>query len=198
MPFIEETDLLDLHKDIEKAQLINERLLDQIKYKNRDLKKFRIQQYVMIGLLAILIIGALGIWAFFSGANASSKMYDRNLVASNDSLQIARAQINVLREENEKLSFVREFYLARKFLEDRTVYSVQVKSLVDRDAVLSSKSLNNTLLVKNNEYYAYSIGVFETLEEAQELRRKLVELNFSDSFVASYRNGKRIKIEQPD
>ncbi len=38
MPFIEENDLLDLHKDIEKSQIINERLLDQIKFKNKDLK----------------------------------------------------------------------------------------------------------------------------------------------------------------
>ena len=37
MPFIEESDLLELHKDIDKAQIINERLLDQIKIKNKEL-----------------------------------------------------------------------------------------------------------------------------------------------------------------
>ena len=39
MPFIEESDLLELHKDIDKAQIINERLLDQIKHKNKELKR---------------------------------------------------------------------------------------------------------------------------------------------------------------
>ena len=38
MPFIEESDLLELHKDVDKAQIINERLLDQIKFKNKELK----------------------------------------------------------------------------------------------------------------------------------------------------------------
>ena len=60
MPFIEENDLLDLHKDIEKAQIINERLLDQIKFKNKDLKKLKIQRYLLIGVMAIFLIGALG------------------------------------------------------------------------------------------------------------------------------------------
>lgn len=198
MPFIEESDLLDLHKDIEKAQLINERLLDQIKYKNNDLKKLKIQQYVLIGMLGILIIIGLGTWAFFSGANASRDLYDRDLVASSDSLQMARAKIDVLAQENEKLSFVREFYLARKFLENRVIYSVQVKSLVDRDAILASEALTNTLLVRNNEFYAYSIGTFEDIEDARALRRKLVEIGFKDAFVASYKDGQRIKIESPD
>ncbi len=45
MPFIEESDLLDLHKDLDKAQIINERLLDQIKFKNKDLKKIIKKQY---------------------------------------------------------------------------------------------------------------------------------------------------------
>jgi len=198
MPFIEESDLLDLHKDIEKAQLINERLLDQVKYKNQDLKKLRVQQYVLIGLLAIFMIGALGIWAYFSGVNASSEVYNKDLVANEDSLQMARARISVLSEENEKLNFVREFYLAKKFLEDRKIYSVQVKSLVDKDAVLASKGLTNTQLVRNNQFYAYSIGTFEDIEEARDLRRKLVEIGFKDAFVASYQNGKRLKIESPD
>ena len=43
MPFIEESDLLELHKDIDKAQIINERLLDQIKFKNKELKKNKLQ-----------------------------------------------------------------------------------------------------------------------------------------------------------
>ena len=33
MPFIEESDLLELNKYIDKDQIINVRLLDQIKYK---------------------------------------------------------------------------------------------------------------------------------------------------------------------
>ena len=57
MPFIEENDLLDLHKDIEKAQIINERLLDQIKFKNKDLKSLKIQRNVLMGISALFVVG---------------------------------------------------------------------------------------------------------------------------------------------
>jgi len=57
MPFIEENDLLDLHKDIEKAQIINERLLDQIKFKNKDLKSIKIQRNVLAGITAAIFLG---------------------------------------------------------------------------------------------------------------------------------------------
>ena len=45
MPFIEESDLLELHKDIDKAQIINERLLDQIKFKNKELKAIPLNNF---------------------------------------------------------------------------------------------------------------------------------------------------------
>ena len=53
MPFIEESDLLDLHKDIDKAQIINERLLDQIKYKNKDLRKIKLQRNILMGFVGL-------------------------------------------------------------------------------------------------------------------------------------------------
>lgn len=53
MPFIEESDLLELHKDIDKAQIINERLLDQIKYKNKELKRSKIQRN-LFGSITVL------------------------------------------------------------------------------------------------------------------------------------------------
>lgn len=51
------------------------------------------------------------------------------------------------------------------------------------------------MFVKANPFYAYSVGNFETLEEAQKFRQELVAMGFNDAFVASYRDGKRIAIE---
>ena len=64
MPFIEESDLLDLHKDIDKAQIINERLLDQIKYKNKDLRKIKLQRNILLGFVGLFVIGTLAITSF--------------------------------------------------------------------------------------------------------------------------------------
>ena len=40
---------MELHKDIDKAQIINERLLDQIKFKNKELKRSKIQRNILAG-----------------------------------------------------------------------------------------------------------------------------------------------------
>ena len=198
MPFIEESDLLALHKDIDKAQIINERLLDQIKYKNKKLKRSKIQRNIFAGVTALFLVGALAITAFTAGLTSSNKIDDPNLVvASLDSLKIVESRINNLKRQNEELSLVREFYLAKNFLEKQKVYSVQIQSFVDNNVTLASEALTNTLFVKTNPYYSYSLGTFETLEEAQKFRKQLVDMGFEDAFVASYQDGKRLQIEDP-
>ncbi|WP_375324315.1 SPOR domain-containing protein [Flagellimonas sp. GZD32] len=198
MPFIEESDLLDLHKDIDKAQIINERLLDQIKYKNKDLKKLKLQRNVLLSFVGLFVIGALAITSFTAGLSSKQSFENQNnVLVSIDSLDVIKARLDNLRSQNEELSLVKEFYLAKEFLDKKKIYSVQVKSFVDNNVTLASEALTNTLFVKTNPFYAYSLGNFETLEEAQKFRKQLVQMGFEDAFVASYQDGKRIQIEDP-
>ncbi len=198
MPFIEESDLLELHKDIDKAQIINERLLDQIKIKNKELKKSKIQRNLLAGITGLFLIGSLAITSFTAGLSSSNDFDNRNLLVSIDSLEAHKARIDNLRQQNEELSLVKEFYLAKNFLEKEKIYSVQIKSFVDNNVTLASEALTNTLFVKTNPFYSYSLGNFETLQEAQLFRKQLVDLGFDDAFVASYREGKRLQIEDPN
>lgn len=199
MPFIEENDLLDLHKDIEKSQIINERLLDQIKFKNKDLRKIKIQRNVFAGIAALIFLAVFGLWSYFSGITTSRARNNQdNILVSIDSLDAIKTRIDNLKNQNEELSLVKEFYLAKQFLEKEKVYSVQVKSFVDNNVTLASEALTNTLFVKTNPFYAYSLGTFETLEEAQKFRKQLVNIGFEDAFVASYQDGQRLKIESPN
>jgi hypothetical protein len=197
MPFIEESDLLELHKDIDKAQIINERLLDQIKFKNKELKSSKIQRNVLAGVTALFLIGTLAITSFTAGLSRSNTYDNQNLLVSIDSLDAVKTRIDNLQQKNEELSLVKEFYLAKMFLEKEKIYSVQVKSFVDNNLTLASESLTNTMFVKTNPFYSYSLGNFETLEEARSFRYQLVKMGFEDAFVASYQDGKRIKIEDP-
>ena len=197
MPFIEESDLLELHKDIDKAQIINERLLDQIKYKNRELKRSKIQRNFLAGITALFLIGTLVFTSFTAGLSSSNSFDDKNLLVSIDSLDAIKSRIGNLEQQNDELSLVKEFYLAKKFLEKEKIYSVQVKSFVDNNVTLASEALTNTLFVKTNPFYSYSLGNFETLEEAQSFRYQLVKMGFEDAFVASYQDGKRVQIEPP-
>ncbi len=198
MPFIEESDLLELHKDIDKAQIINERLLDQIKFKNKELKRSKIQRNVLAGITALFLIGTLAITSFTAGLSSSNSFEQQNnLLVSLDSLDAVKARIDNLKVQNEELSLVKEFYLAKEFLEKEKIYSVQVKSFVENNVTLASEALTNTLFVKTNPFYSYSLGNFETLQEAQLFRKQLVDLGFQDAFVASYQDGKRVQIEDP-
>ena len=198
MPFIEESDLLELHKDIDKAQIINERLLDQIKIKNKELKKSKIQRNFLAGITGLFLIGTLGIISYTAGLTTSNNFENsNNLLVSIDSLEAHKARIDNLRQQNEELSLVKEFYLAKNFLEKEKIYSVQIKSFVDNNVTLASEALTNTLFVKTNPFYSYSLGNFETLQEAQKFRKQLVDLGFNDAFVASYKEGKRLQIEDP-
>ncbi len=200
MPFIEESDLLELHKDIDKAQIINERLLDQIKIKNKELKTSKIQRNVLGGITALFLVGTLAFTSFTAGysSNPGSIEKQNNLLVSIDSLDAIKSRIDNLKQQNEQLSLVNDFYLAKKFLEKETIYSVQVKSFVDNNVALASEALTNTLFVKTNPFYSYSVGNFGTLEEAQKFRTELVNIGFEDAFVASYKDGKRIQIEDPN
>ncbi|MGB5435192.1 MAG: SPOR domain-containing protein [Maribacter sp.] len=198
MPFIEESDLLELHKDIDKAQIINERLLDQIKIKNKELKKSKVQRNLLAVVTGLFLIGTFGITTYTAGLSTSNSLENRNnLLVSIDSLEAHKARIDNLRRQNEELSLVKEFYLAKSFLDKEKIYSVQIKSFVDNNVTLASEALTNTLFVKTNPFYSYSLGNFETLQEAQKFRKQLVDLGFNDAFVASYKEGKRIQIEDP-
>lgn len=198
MPFIEESDLLDLHKDIDKSQIINERLLDQIKIKNKDIRKVKVQRNILLGLTSLIVIGVLTVTSYTAGLTTSNTFESQSqgfVPFSIDSLETIKNRLDNLRTQNEELSLVKEFYLAKEFLEKEKIYSVQVKSFVDNNVALASEALTNTLFVKTNPYYAYSIGNFETLGEAQTFRKQLVQMGFNDAFVASYQNGKRVQIE---
>jgi len=199
MPFIEESDLLDLHKDIDKSQIINERLLDQIKYKNKELRKNKIQRNVFAGITGLLAVFILAFTSFSAGLSSNRfSRQDTNLLVSIDSLDAVKTRIDNLKAQNDELSLVKEFYLAKQFLEKETVYSVQVQSFVDNNLTLASDALTNTLFAKANPYYSYSLGTFETLKEAQDFRKQLVKIGFDDAFVASYKDGQRLKIESPN
>jgi hypothetical protein len=194
MPFIEESDLLELHKDIDKAQIINERLLDQIKHKNKELRSSRIQRNIFAGTTVLFLIGALAFTSFTMGL--SSKPTTRDTAWVLDSLAMVNKRMASLKKQNEELSEVKEFYLAKEFVEKETIYSVQVKAFVEKNFNLAPEGLTNTILVKNNPFYGYSLGNFGSLEEARRFRTELVNMGFKDAFVASYKDGKRIAIEE--
>lgn len=80
---------------------------------------------------------------------------------------------------------------------DKTVYAVQIGAFVNNDIGLYSESFTQFNEFQQEGFYKYSLGAFETLEEAQAFRKKVINLGFKDAFVASFQNGERVAIEDP-
>ena len=145
------------------------------------------------------MIGTLAITSFTAGLSQTGyTSQDQYVLSDIDSLEAVKSRIDNLKTQNEELSLVKEYYLAKEFLEKEKIYSVQVKSFVDNNVTLASEGLTNTMFVKTNPFFSYSLGNFGTLQEAQSFRKQLVDIGFQDAFVASYKDGKRLKIENPN
>ena len=78
----------------------------------------------------------------------------------------------------------------------QTIYAVQIGAFRNNDIELYSESFTQFKEFEEAGFYKYSLGAFETLEEAQDLRKKVIGIGFSDAFVASYINGERQAIEE--
>ena len=201
MPFIEEDNLLDLYKKIDKSEANNLRLQDQIFYKNKELSK-NVKQRNVFGIIGLICIVACAIIISFSLGvkNTVDKLKatsEDKVVVPIDSLESLKNSVRVLEEKNEQLNAVRDFYLARNLLDGQKIFAVQISAIEQSHLSLLPLSLSNMQLVKNNGFFSFSLGIFETLQEAQNFRYELVKLGFEDVFVVSYKEGKRIQIEEP-
>ncbi|XLS27593.1 SPOR domain-containing protein [Flavobacteriaceae bacterium M23B6Z8] len=201
MPYIEEDDLLRLHKDIEKEQALNAGLLEQIKYKNKEVvrsKKLK-NSFAIFGVLSLIVCAV--ILSYSIGIQKTVKELktttENKVIIPLDSVYKLRDKIRTLQERNSQLNSIHDFYLAKNLLQNQKVYTVQVAAFEENKLSLLPVSLNNTQMVRNNPFYSYSLGVFETLKEAQSFRYELSKLGFDDAFVVSYVDGRRVKVEEP-
>ncbi|WP_459209193.1 hypothetical protein [Aquimarina rhabdastrellae] len=104
----------------------------------------------------------------------------------------------VIQEEKEKLEELREFYLAKNLLDKEKIYTVQISAIASENQEISliSDNLSNHRIYRDNEYLKFSLGIFETLAEAQEFRKILIDTGFRKGiFIISYKNGRRLQIE---
>ena len=201
MPFIEEDNLLDLYKKIDKSEASNLRLQDQIFYKNREVKK-SVKQRNLFGIIGLICIVVCAIVIAFSlgvrnTVNSFKAISEDKVTVPIDSIESLKDRIRTLETRNNELNAVREFYLARNLLDGKKVYTVQISAVEQSHISLLPLSISNMRLIKNNEFISMSLGIFETLSEAQNFRYEIAKLGFEEAFIISYKEGKRIKIEEP-
>jgi len=203
MPDIKNEDLLSLHYQIEKAEVEQQKLEDLLNDRSLELKKNRASKIMFKILCSVLLITtiALIIYVVFWVDNSSSGVTTNNKEFSSFQSEIdgLKNQLNQLKKEQPNLKNIKDLYLYRSLINKDTVYSVQIQSFTTDKVSLVSEKFTNTLFYNDTYYYKLSLGIFETLEEAQEFRKILLQSGIIDKniFVISYKEGERIRIENP-
>lgn len=205
MPYLNEDDLVALHKQIDDAEdklaetneelettteTLNKQKEDSVKNKKNTL----IQNIVLSVITGI----ALAL-AFYFYSNGSSSI-NINEIKQNEASRVIDSMNNARLDElanNSNNNSIEETTAAIKSnLEGQKIYSVQIGAFTKNRYTLLSETIAG--ISSNEELFKYSIGLFETLREAQNFRKELVKVGFRDAFVASYIDGVRQEIEHPN
>ncbi|MBQ4801945.1 hypothetical protein J8L88_03700 [Aquimarina sp. MMG015] len=204
MPDIKNEDLLSLHYQIEKAEVEQRKLEDLLNDKSVELKRNRASKMMLkllCSVLLILTISLIVYLVFWVDRNNGDVLVMENKEFSSFQSEIngLKTQLNQLKSDQSDLNDLKNLYMYRDLINKDTVYSVQIQSFTDKKVSLVSEKFTNSLVYSDTSYYKLSLGIFETLVEAQEFRKILLKSGVIDKniFVISYKEGKRIKIENP-
>lgn len=178
MPFIEEKNLVDLHKLIEKSEKNLDLVANELKVKSGKLEKEHFTKKILSFLVVILFLGL--VYAFF--------FYPRSYVAEQSIAQTTQT------EYQEPVDNVTSNTID---VPEGVIYRVQIGAFEKFD-IQNLEKLQSTLVskVKSNGKYKYSVGSFSTYAEAHSLKTDLIELGFKDSFIAATNNGENIHISE--
>ncbi len=203
MPFVEEKHLVDFHRHLEEKEISEERLARELKQQRLINRKYRKTYIRLVGsLISCLVLMVVGFLVYLLEPSflfhEKSPEQEKNMVILNkgewlqvqDSLQGRSKELDELKNVLHTLDY--------RALGQELVYTVQVAALVNDRVSLASEDLLNMAVYKDLEYSKYSLGNFTKLEDAVKLRDALLKLGFKDAFIASYKGGKRLKIEESD
>ncbi len=196
MKVIKDEDLLSLHYQIEKSEIKQKKLEDLLKEESKRYKKAK-KNNRLIGVFFFVFLFStifLIINAFYFNNSEKEDLGKTSLIK--EELVLTKEKLEMLEKEKVDLEAIKNLYLYRKLIEKDTVYSVQLKAFNSKGIPSISEKYTNTLIYNDTSYYKMSLGIFETLNEAQDFRKFLINSGLDKRiFVISYKDGKRLKIE---
>ncbi len=202
MKVIKDEDLLSLHYQIEKSEIEQTKLQNLLKEKSGKLRSSKKSNRLLGSLLLLFLLLTIFLIAnafYFNKKtsrenNAAVKKGSPELLE--EELATVKEELESLKKEKQDIKEIKDLYLYRSLINQDTVYSVQLKTFGEGYVPSISEKYTNALTYRDTSYYKISLGIFETLPEAQEFRRTLISSGFSKRiFVISYKNGKRLRIE---
>ncbi|WP_378178156.1 SPOR domain-containing protein [Aquimarina sp. SS2-1] len=203
MPYISDDELLDFQVQIDEAKeakrVTNFAHTKALRDEQENTKKFKIAT-IILGIIALLGIAGT---VYFMNFGTSDSMIAKS--EANKESSMLKNKIAELEETIKNLSMDQEINAAgndadelqeKASLQDQLVYAVQIGAFEQKDLSLYSDKFVNFKEIKAGSFNKYALGNFATLAEAKKFRRELVRLGFRGAFIASYQNGKRLKIEE--
>ncbi|EZH75434.1 hypothetical protein ATO12_01255 [Aquimarina atlantica] len=201
MKVMKDEDLLSLHYQIEKAEIKQKKLEDLLDEESDKLKKSKKSNRLFGSFSLVLFLLTIFLVAnafyFSKSQSKSSKAENNELSLVKQELISAKQELEVLKKEKVSLKEIKDLYLYRSLIKKDTVYSVQLKAFSAKNTPAISEKYTNALIYSDTSFYKMSLGIFETLSEAQDFRKTLIASGFDKRiFVISYKDGKRLKIEE--
>ncbi len=214
MPYLNDDELASLHQTIDSAEKnlkeatqelesVNEELEEAnatIENHDDDVKginKSRTIQNIILSLLAGIALALA--YYFYSIGGSSNSNIDINEIKQLEATRVLDS-INSLRANTSyaenTISIGESIKSVKGNISGKKIYSVQIGAFSENRYTLLSETLAG--ISSNGDMFKYSIGLFETLKEAQDFRKELVKIGFPDAFVASYIDGVRKRIEDPN
>ncbi|WP_103068430.1 hypothetical protein [Aquimarina sediminis] len=198
MKVMKDEDLLSLHYQIEKAEIKQKKLEDLLNEETDKLKKSKKSNKIVGSFSLILFLATVFLVAnaFYFSKSSSAKSNEAELSLVKEELVSVKKELEALKKEKIDIKKIKDLYLYRDLINNDTVYSVQLKAFSSNNVPSISNKFTNALIYSDTSYYKMSLGIFETLSEAQDFRKTLINSGFDKRiFVISYKDGKRLKIE---
>ncbi len=212
MPYIKEHHLLEFHKNIDKSNAERDEFESHFRSERAKNKKLRSERKLLLrgsAILFVLFIAGIGFYLFKPDLlNSESYLEESDLALveegapSNKGVKIQELNNQKLQSQDlagkDSESELLELNLndTGNALSNSLFYAVQVAASKERLFSFLLNESDDLMETIEEGYYKYSYGNFETLTEAQDYRKELLNLGFEDAFVASFKNNKRVKIEE--
>lgn len=194
MPILTEEELNELKAKITTSE---ESLATSISEKNKaenKVEESQKQKSVFMILSILFFVLLIGTYALLFTQPELLPVEIGTNIAS-DEVVVQKEEINTY--QNSITSLEQEIQSLRSRgvhpLDLQEFYAVQLGAFKKFDTELSSASFSIVRNASYDEFNLYTLGVFETKEEAEKLRNVVRQLNFRDAFVGQYKNGERIK-----
>ncbi|WP_025743793.1 SPOR domain-containing protein [Aquimarina pacifica] len=198
MPFITDEEVQDYKDQVERAEEAKRSAeytsTKAIKDEKENSRKFKIAT-IILGIIALLgVLGTVYFMKFNTPQNSITQKKHLAEVSKRDSkIEELELKIQDLSMNQELDNTTTE---SAGSLNDELVYAVQIGAFQSKDLSMYSEKFVNFKEIKSGSFNKYALGNFATLDEAKLFRKEVVRLGFRNAFIASYQNGKRIKIEE--